>query len=246
VKGIRRLLMIHGISGTLKLLFAVLLGIALYYTPARRRARAALRDQDLEFDRKWGVDTSGKLVPEAADVVGANWDHGCRYQAVCADSLEQTLSELSLDLHQFTFLDFGSGKGRAVLAASQLPFRRVIGVEYSQSLDQVAKRNLKIFPQFARKCRDVELVCADATQFPIPSGPLILFVNNSFGTAIIAEVVKNLEASFQREPRRIVVLYFNAFFAAGWQQCPMLTEVKATRAVSIYDSMYSGAAAKAA
>lgn len=246
MKGLRRLLMLHGISGTIKLLFAVILGIALYFTPARRKARAALRDHDLEFDRKWGVDTSGKLVPDAGDVVGTNWDHGCRYQAVCADSLEQTLNELSLDLRRFTFLDFGSGKGRAVLAAAQLPFLRVIGVEYSQTLDQVARQNLEIFPQFARKCRQVELVCADATQFPIPSGPLILFVNNSFGTAIISEVVKNLEASFQREPRRIVVLYFNAFFAEAWEQCTMLTPVKATRAISIYDSMHSGTAAKAA
>lgn len=246
MKGLRRLLMLHGISGTLKLLFAVCLGIALYFTPARRKARAALRDQDLEFDRRWGVDTSGKLVPDASDVVGTNWDHGCRYQAVCADLLEQTLNELSLDLRQFTFLDFGSGKGRAVMSASQLPFRRVIGVEYSHQLDQIARQNLEIFPAFAQKCRDVELVCADATQFPIPSGPLILFVNNSFGTAIISEVVKNLEASFQRVPRRIVVLYFNAFFPEAWQQCKMLTQVKATRAISIYDSMSRGVAARAA
>src|SRR3712207_1940229 len=41
------------------------------------------------------------------------------------------------------FVDLGSGKGRVVLAAARFPFKRVIGVEIAESLNEVARANVE-------------------------------------------------------------------------------------------------------
>ncbi len=40
------------------------------------------------------------------------------------------------------FVDFGSGMGRILLLAVQYPFRRVVGVELSEELNEIAKANV--------------------------------------------------------------------------------------------------------
>ncbi len=45
---------------------------------------------------------------------------------------------------QDTFLDYGSGKGRALLAAARFPFGRVIGVELNEGECEIARSNARI------------------------------------------------------------------------------------------------------
>jgi predicted RNA methylase len=42
-----------------------------------------------------------------------------------------------------TFVDIGSGKGRALIIAAEYAFKRIIGVEYSPSLATICRRNLE-------------------------------------------------------------------------------------------------------
>lgn len=235
---LKRLLAIHGLGGTFQLFVAKVIGAVLYFTPARRRARLAVRAQDFKFDRQWGVDTRGMLIPGENDVVGFSWVHGSRYQGVCADSLQQTLRDLKIEYEHFTFVDFGSGKGRAVMTAALFPFQKIIGVEYSRPLHEVAVRNLSIFPETAKQCPDIELVCADAAGFPIPGGPLVIFLYNPFSAAIMSQLVQNVEASLQCDRRRIVVLYFIAACADVWNNCPAFPTSQGDKALTIYDSMF--------
>ncbi len=48
---------------------------------------------------------------------------------------------------QFTFVDFGAGKGRVALLAAKYPFVRVIGIEHSPRLVAAAKENAARFAQ---------------------------------------------------------------------------------------------------
>lgn len=233
---LKRLHALHGSAGLFHLFVAKFIGLVLWLTPARRRARAAAREKDLQFDRQWGVDTSGCLVPEESEVVGSSWIHGSRYQGVDAEMLEQTLSELSIDCKEFTFIDYGSGKGRAVLIASRLPFQKVIGVEYSEPLNEVARRNVEIFRKSHTALAPIDVVWADALEYPVPEGPLVVFLYNPFGQAIMSQLVERISTSYARDPRRILVLYFYATFPEAWRDAGFLREIRATKALSIYDS----------
>jgi SAM-dependent methyltransferase len=102
------------------------------------------------FDLAHGVDTSG-LVPAANLVTGhPNDEHVTAYYGV-APSILRTLIEQWREspppqpVYDYSFLDFGAGKGRAMLVASELPFREVIGIELNPELAAVAQRNLDLW-----------------------------------------------------------------------------------------------------
>src|SRR5215469_1881738 len=91
------------------------------------------------FDQIHGTDTSG-LVPARDLVTGhPNDEHVTAYYGV-APSILRTLVQHWLatapphHITDYTFLDIGAGKGRAVLLASEFPFRQVIGVELNPAL----------------------------------------------------------------------------------------------------------------
>ena len=48
-------------------------------------------------------------------------------------------------LERTAFLDVGAGKGRAMLLAAELPFRRIVGVELHPALAAIARTNIKLY-----------------------------------------------------------------------------------------------------
>jgi len=243
---LQRLITLYGITGLVRICSAKFIGMVLWLTPSRRRARAALIEKDCAFDRQWGVNTSGRFVPEESNVIGPRWIHGLRYEGVDPDRLQQVLKELPIDPRDFTFIDMGSGKGRAILVASRFPFRKVIGVEYSESLHQIARKNIEIFRDPNIACTDVEAVWDDVLNFPIPAGPLLIFANNPFNQSVMAGLIKRISESYQQAPRRIVVVYFHALLVDLWQAAEFLHTVKTSKAVSVFDSVDLNAGLKRA
>ena len=66
------------------------------------------------------------------------------------------------DLGRLTFVDYGAGKGRVLLLASQHPFTAVGGIEFAEELHDNATMNIAQFPRSRMKCRNVECVLDDA------------------------------------------------------------------------------------
>ena len=52
------------------------------------------------------------------------------------------MARLDVDHSEFTFVDYGLGKGRVLMLAAEYPFKRIVGVEFSESLDRTARQNL--------------------------------------------------------------------------------------------------------
>ena len=70
--------------------------------------------------------------------------HAVAYEPSPYHITTKIIQKLSIDHTRFSFLDFGSGKGRVLLIACQLPFKSVIGIEFSQDL---CKRRDKPFQE---------------------------------------------------------------------------------------------------
>src|ERR1700748_1409195 len=86
------------------------------------------------FDETHGVAASG-LVPAGNLVTGhPNDEYVTAYYGV-APSILRTLIDRWREtpppypIHSYTFIDYGAGKGRAMLIASEFPFHQVIGIE---------------------------------------------------------------------------------------------------------------------
>ncbi len=150
------------------------------------------------WDLRQGVDTRG-VVPTTAP-------HGVEYDATLPlqfDSLIQLLPQEVI--HNSTFIDIGSGKGRVLLFAAAYQFRRIVGVEYSATLHEIAQRNIARY-RGKRRCTQIEPINSDAAFFEFPSGPLVLFFNNPFGAAVMRPVVINIRNALLKEPRDLAIL----------------------------------------
>ena len=50
---------------------------------------------------------------------------------------------LSIDYSRYVFIDIGSGMGRALLMASEFPFKQLVGIELSPTFHQIAQQNVQ-------------------------------------------------------------------------------------------------------
>lgn len=104
-------------------------------------------------------------------------------------------------------LDVGSGKGRVVLeAARRYPFGRVIGVEISEALNEIARANLALAGERLR-CREVEVITADASEWEVPDEVNYVYLFNPFEGAAFEALLGNLLASLERRPRPLTLIY---------------------------------------
>ena len=119
-------------------------------------------------------------------MVGPNKSHGKTYQAIDEGFFKTCFAHLTEDWSEFTFVDLGCGKGRALLLARELGFRRIIGVEFAPSLAKTARRN----------CSFAEIEIGDAAQYAFPSGPLVVFMYNPFDENVMCQVIQHLPSCY--------------------------------------------------
>ena len=103
-------------------------------------------------------------------------------------------------------VDFGSGLGRALLVAAEFPFARVIGVELSEQMNDVARRNVER-NRGRFRARSVEIVTADALGYEIPDDLSVAYMYCPFYGAVFEGVLEGLLASVDRRPRPLRLVY---------------------------------------
>lgn len=172
-------------------------------TPSRRR----LRYGDLQYDFDHGVNTTWsnlKISTRFREIFS-----GEEYQPVDPEQFHRIAGGLDIHFEDFTFIDLGSGKGRALLLASEYPFRRIIGVEILPELHAVAEENLRKFSSERQKCKRLEVWCGDARDFAFPLEPTLIYIFNPFFEPVLEQVLANLLKSLQESPRPLILVYAN-------------------------------------
>jgi SAM-dependent methyltransferase len=174
-----------------------------------RRAdeEGTLRERERRFDARHGVETAGRIDLASLAIENPNWVHGTVYEATDEAVFAEITRALPADLSAFTFVDFGSGKGKALLLAASLPFRRVVGVELSRELHDVAVENLARAGTAGRRCGQVVSVCGDALAFELPREPLVCYLYDPFHEAVMAPLAARIGASLRETPRPVYVAY---------------------------------------
>jgi SAM-dependent methyltransferase len=117
------------------------------------------------------------------------------------------LASLDIALDGYTFVDFGSGKGRALLLASEFPFKRIIGLEFSPELHRIARENVDRYPSETQKCVNIESLNIDFVDFVFPGGPAVLFFFDPCRLPILEKVLARTRQSLIADPRPITIVY---------------------------------------
>jgi SAM-dependent methyltransferase len=157
------------------------------------------RAADRLFDR--GLDTAGReFLHEHTR------DDRVAYAPSPWHVLPRALRQIEVS-ERDTFVDFGCGKGRVVhQAARRWPFRRVIGVEVSPRLAEVARSALAARAH-RHRCKNVEIVVADAREFEVPDDLTIAYFLRPFGQETLEGLLQNIIRSIDDHPRRVSLIY---------------------------------------
>ena len=114
----------------------------------------------------------------------------------------------------YTFVDLGCGKGRALIVASELPFRRVFGIELAAGLVAVARRNAKVIRRSHPERTEIEVVHGDATAVGLPDGSLVVFLYHSFGPELIARMLARIKQAAAGQAGPTFLIYENPVYGA--------------------------------
>lgn len=174
---------------------------------ARRGAAATARALlDVAIERALGVETRGHVQLEAlgVDAPGRAW-------YAQSDWLRTWRSLRALGVtSDDVMLDYGAGKGRVIVLAMRLPFRRVVGLEISRDLADRARANVARRAH-SQRCEEVEIVEGDAAAWSVPDDVTVVYMYSPFTGPLFAHAIEQILASLARRPRRLRLVYDNPF-----------------------------------
>jgi hypothetical protein len=176
-----------------------------HFTYQQKRDRPA----NLGFDLLHHVETAIELPLESVGVSQADAARGNSiYRPLTEKVFRAAIASLDIHIPDFTFVDIGSGKGKVLFMASELPFKRIVGVEYARGLHDVAVRNVVTFRSATQKCRHIDTIHADALKYRLPQGPLVLFTFNALPTTAMRQFLEMIDVEAGTQPNRAIVLVY--------------------------------------
>jgi SAM-dependent methyltransferase len=166
------------------------------------------------FDVEFGVRTSGLIAGRHLKSGHRHDRHVTAYYGV-APSVFRTLirrwqrSRPGAATEETTFVDLGSGMGRAVLLASELGFKSVIGVELHSKLATIARKNVRLWRAAGRERSPMRVVEGDAVEYQLPAGPVLVFLFNPFGAAVLRRLLKGWCKALAGRTQHLDLMYVN-------------------------------------
>ena len=159
--------------------------------------------QDRIFDRLLGVSTRENIITDGS--VFTSGGDNCPYGRSQWLPVRRALKDLRPGRSD-VFVDLGSGKGKTLLIAGLLPYRRVVGVEIDEELSQCARRNInKAQPRL--RAQEVDSITAGVLDWPIPDEASVVFMFNPFIGQTFRTAVGQIFESYDRRPRTLHIVY---------------------------------------
>ncbi len=153
-------------------------------------------------DRKFGIHTLECISPEVLGI--GNGDSRAYVPSRWSD-FRRFMGQLPTIRSSDVFVDYGSGMGRVLIMAAAYSFARVVGVELSSQLSNLAKSNLDRAKSKLR-CKNIEIFTCDAATFTFPDDATVVYFFNPFAGKTLCAVLANIAGSLQRAPRGISLI----------------------------------------
>jgi len=163
--------------------------------------------QRIEYKRK-GIDFSTQNIYDLTRV-GEHQERGTALVSTSIDFLTQLVNDLEAiiekPLNRDIFVDYGSGKGAAIIHAKKIGFKRTIGVEFAKELHEQAVENIKKLA-----LENVESLYADAASYRLSNETSLIFLFNPFDEVVMQKVVNNIVAQKENFKSDVYVIYVNS------------------------------------
>jgi hypothetical protein len=175
------------------------------------RARLAFENpRSRAYDFQHQVETAREEpLGEAGVAANAVKRGNSFYRVTWGWLVEKALARLDIDPNRYSFIDYGSGKGKAMLMASDRPFKSIIGLEYARRLHEIAARNCESYRSPNQKCHTLQPILADVLDYTPPPGPIVCFMCNPFDEMTMRTVFEGWRTRHQGGEKDIRILYLN-------------------------------------
>lgn len=170
---------------------------------------------DRNFDRKYNLDTSSHAYSWDLSLQTEGDDIGedePLYLPTSSLAFWAIFCKLPRDFSEFAFVDYGSGKGRTLLLASNYNFKEIIGVEFADQLHLAAEDNIAKWKGEKQRCSNIQSKHADATLYDIPDDKCVLYFFHPFEDMVMRKVMTRINKSYLRNPRKMYVVYYKAIY----------------------------------
>src|SRR5262249_19045498 len=111
------------------------------------------------------------------------------------------------------FVDLGCGKGRILFEVAGRRLKKIVGVELSEPLCEVARSNLHRFLKAGGGRTPIDIQSCNVTAFD-PSEGTIFYMFNPFGLETMKSLLSNIRMSLLSHPREIRIVYNNPVHAS--------------------------------
>lgn len=177
-----------------------------------------LRELQDDFDSKFNTSTSTVMYQyELPEKVSAErHKNATRYVPSPVEAVHiamRALPEYNVHYDDFVFIDIGSGMGRNLLLASHYPFRKIMGVEISSHLHNIAEQNIARYKMSEQQCDQFELQCVNALDFSFPETDMVLYFYEPFSAVIADSFFRKLEHFLENRKHKVVLIFLPIVYA---------------------------------
>ncbi len=134
--------------------------------------------------------------------LGFTIDEANIYSATPDIDLKNVLTQLDIKTTD-SILDYGAGKGAALVTMSKHKFNHVDGLELSKPLCEIARKNFKKLGK-----ENIRLFNTNAKEFKRLDIYTYFYFFNPFPGNVLEVVLQNIADSYHRRLRKITVLYY--------------------------------------
>ena len=190
---------------------------------------------DGRVDRRFGIDTRG--VQDDLAGLGASGEHVAHaygYEPIQIPIFHMIVRALPINPRDYDFIDYGAGKGRALVLAAEAGFRRMTGIEFAPALYAAAQENIARYRSVRAAAPPIELSCADASEYVLPARNAVLFLYNPFDAYVMRKVLARIESGWREHGCDWIVAYRNPDSAELLESRPFLYRIAKHRAFRIY------------
>ena len=179
-----------GILNTSKLYISVIIDRLFYY--------------DSEYDIKESVDPRD-TIPNHPNV-----GHATIYIPTRVSPFMSMLKTLNPNTNDTVFVDFGCGKGGALLLAAKFGIKKVKGIEFCDKLSSIASNNMQTFSdKEGTSSFEFEIINNDMSLYNLDVLDNLFYFYNPCNEFVLNQVVQNIISSFNKTPRFGMIIYQN-------------------------------------
>ena len=133
---------------------------------------------------------------------------------------------LTGQLSDWSLIDFGARRGRALLVAAQQGYRRIISVKLDKELCDEVEANIAGLPPDPTAADRAQIVRAKAARHRLPDGANVIYFAAPFGRRSTEAFVESLCEQYEEARRPIVIIYYSSMFEDVFDGCPCLHRLR--------------------